>query len=240
MFSLKGMVSLTLVALFLSFGSGMSLTEADPPGENAVVDVSIVNFDFIPPIVAVDAGDFLVWTNDSNIPHTTTSGKPLDSNPGEIWDSGILMPGEDFSFQFDTDGEYDYFCGTHPLTMFGTVLVGGNGVDVVIVPDDISPSGLSSLDVHVAVFNFTPNMVSGDLWFTIVLPNNNEVLIPPQFMTPSQNPLSGQLVGNNRLDLMVTINVPQAAPSGEYLLVAKIGNYPNLALEEDDFHFEIP
>jgi plastocyanin len=245
---IRKMVLPAVAAVLLSFCSGAALTEAgngesaspDVPRENAVVDVSIVNFDFIPPIISIDPGDIVVWTNDGSVPHTSTSGEPLDPNPGQIWDSGTLMPGDSFTFQFDNPGEYDYLCTVHPLTMFGTVLVGGQGLDVVIVPDDISPGGLSSLDVHVAVFNFTPNTVSGNLWFTVVLPGGGEVLVPPQFMTPPQNPLSGQLGGNDRMDLTVTINVPGGAPSGEYMLVAKIGNYPNQVLKEDGFGFEVP
>ncbi len=247
MSSFREIISPALVAVLFSFGSGSAFTEAGNDyyspglaGENAVIDVSIVNFDFIPPIISINSGDMVRWTNDSDLQHTSTNGKPLDSNPGHIWNSGLLDPGEQYTRQFNDPGEFDYLCIPHPLTMFGTVLVDGDGVDVIIVPDDISPGGLSSLDVHVAVFNFTPNTVSGNLWFTVVLPGGQEVVIPPQFMTPSQNPLSGQLGGNDRLDLMVTINVPQGAPSGEYLLVAKIGNFPNQAVEEDDFHFEVP
>jgi uncharacterized membrane protein len=94
--------------------------------------------------------------------------------------------------------------------------------------------------MSIAVINFTPNTVSGDLWFTIFLPNDLEFTIPPQFLTPSMNPLTGQLNGFERRDLSVTLHVPQDAPSGEYRVVAKIGNYPNQVIEDDDFHFEVP
>jgi len=124
--------------------------------------------------------------------------------------------------------------------MFGEVIVGGTGLQVAAVPDDISPGALSSLDADVAVFNFTPNAVSGDLWFTAILPNGAEILIPPSFMTPPVNPLSGQVAGNHRFDLAVTISVPPSAPSGHYHIVANIGNYPSQVVDEDHFEFDIP
>jgi plastocyanin len=239
---------LSLIGLLLSASLGLAFWEAgngegfapEPPQENAIIDVSIVNFDFLPPIISIDVGDQVRWTNNSSFSHTSTSGSPFDPDPGSIWDSGPISPGGTFTFTFDTPGNYHYFCTPHPLMMFGEVIVGGAGLMVAIVPDDICPGCISNLDMNVAVFNFTPNTVSGNLWFTIRLPNDNELVIPPQFLTPSVNPLAGQLAGNDRLDLLVTLHVPQNAPSGEYRLSAKIGNYPNQVVADDDFEFEVP
>ncbi|KAG2473384.1 MAG: hypothetical protein NPMRTH4_1390006 [Nitrosopumilales archaeon] len=43
---------------------------------------------------------------------------------GTMFDSGLMMNGDSFSFTFDTAGEYPYFCMVHPW-MVGTVIVGG-------------------------------------------------------------------------------------------------------------------
>jgi plastocyanin len=238
----------SVLGLLFAVGAGFAFSETQGAQSvtgvsgvtDAVTDVSIVNFDFLSPIVTVDLGDMVHWTNNSPSPHTVVSGGPFDPNPGSIWDSGLVSPGDDFSFTFDTQGKYHYFCDLHPLTMFGEVIAGENGVKVAVVPDDISPAALSSLNMNVAVINFTQNTVSGNLWFVIRLPNNNEFVIPSQFLTPHQNPLSGQLAGNNRLDISVTLNVPPSAPSGQYKVRALIGNFPNQVVDDDDYEFEIP
>lgn len=239
LFTLAGLLLPASLALAFSESGGEEGFAPETP-ENAIVHVEIVNFDFDPPIVTLDVGDFVHWMNMSNLVHTVTSGTPFDGNPGSIFDSGAISPGGTYQFTFNTPGEYDYFCTPHFNNMFGTVIVGGTGIEVAVVPDDISPAALDDLVMNVAVINFTPNTVSGNLWFTIFLPNDQEFVIPPQFLTPSINPLSGQLAGNDRVDITVTLHVPQNAPSGEYRVVAKIGNYPNQAIEEDDFHFEVP
>ncbi len=42
------------------------------------------------------------------------------------WDSGILQPGESFSYTFTVPGTYSYFCLPHVLSgMLGTVEVTG-------------------------------------------------------------------------------------------------------------------
>jgi plastocyanin len=208
--------------------------------QEEVANVSIVNFDYLPPIVTAGVGELVRWINDSDNYHTVTSGTPFDPDPGSIFDSGFFGPLGSYTFAFDTAGNYDYFCTLHPRRMFGTVIVGGSGVDVALVPDDISAGALDDLAMNVAVLNFTPNALSGDLWFTVFLPDGNELVVPPEFLTPPANPLSGRLQGNDRVDGVVTLHVPPYAPSGQYRVVAKIGTYPDRVFEEDDFRFEVP
>lgn len=66
--------------------------------------------------VVVKAGTVVTWENRDNTQHTTTSAA---STP--IWDSGILNPGQDFSFTFNSPGTFQYICNVHPMT--GTVVV---------------------------------------------------------------------------------------------------------------------
>jgi plastocyanin len=71
-------------------------------------------------------GDILSWRNDDSSPHTVTSSSSSssssDNNSITTFDSGVLMRGETFSFTFDMEGEYSYFCTLHP-NMVGTVMV---------------------------------------------------------------------------------------------------------------------
>lgn len=66
--------------------------------------------------IVVKAGTKVTWENRDNTQHTTTS---TASTP--IWDSGIMNPGMDFSFTFNTPGTFNYICNVHPMA--GTVVV---------------------------------------------------------------------------------------------------------------------
>jgi len=73
----------------------------------------------------IDVGGEVTWMNTDAQPHTVTSGSDLTApDVGELFDSGLQMNGDSFSWTFDTAGEYPYFCMVHPW-MVGTVIVGG-------------------------------------------------------------------------------------------------------------------
>ncbi len=63
----------------------------------------------------VKLGTEVTWINDdSNMPHTVTSGGP-DSGPSGVFDSGIIMgDGSSFKYTFDKEGEFQYYCTLHP------------------------------------------------------------------------------------------------------------------------------
>jgi len=87
-----------------------------PPPPGRTQSVSIVDFNFQPPQINLQAGDTVSWTNNGRQAHTVTS----DSN---TFDSGRLDPGRTFSFTFQGAGAFSYHCAIHP-TMRGTVVVG--------------------------------------------------------------------------------------------------------------------
>jgi plastocyanin len=70
-----------------------------------------------PNLIEIKVGDTVTWINNDSSPHTVTSSSN-DSN----FDSGVLRTGEAFSFTFDKEGQYSYFCTLHP-SMVGTVVV---------------------------------------------------------------------------------------------------------------------
>jgi len=77
---------------------------------------------FLPPTITVGVGDTVTWTNDDTAAHTVTSGSAADG-PDGVFDSSLFMAGAEFSYTFDAEGEYPYFCMVHPW-MDGTVIVG--------------------------------------------------------------------------------------------------------------------
>jgi amicyanin len=73
-----------------------------------------------PNLIEIKVGDTVTWINNDSSPHTvtTSSSSSNDSN----FDSAVLRSGEAFSFTFDKEGQYSYFCTLHP-SMVGTVVV---------------------------------------------------------------------------------------------------------------------
>ena len=77
------------------------------------------NYSFSPASVTVKVGDTVTWTNNSNVPHTTTS----DASSAVAWDSSAIdTGGGTFSFVFTKAGSYTYHCSFHPF-MHGTIIV---------------------------------------------------------------------------------------------------------------------
>ena len=64
----------------------------------------------------------VLWNNKDNTAHTVTSGTP-DVGISGIFDSEIIPGGEKFSYKFEKQGIYDYYCTLHPW-MIGTISVG--------------------------------------------------------------------------------------------------------------------
>ena len=70
---------------------------------------------YSPNPIEVKVGETVTWVNDDSTIHTATS------NDGSF-DSDILRRGQSFSYTFDEEGEYPYFCTLHPK-MVGKVVV---------------------------------------------------------------------------------------------------------------------
>lgn len=63
----------------------------------------------------VQVGTEVTWiNNDTNMPHTVTSGNSA-TGPTGVFDSGIMMgDGSSFKHTFDQKGEFEYYCTLHP------------------------------------------------------------------------------------------------------------------------------
>jgi plastocyanin len=77
---------------------------------------------YSPPEVHVAAGSSIKWTNDDNVIHTVTQGKPSEGANSTGFNSGPIQPGGTFVHFFDESGTVDYFCTIHPY-MVGEVIV---------------------------------------------------------------------------------------------------------------------
>ena len=89
-----------------------STTAPTAPG---TTPASIVDFDFAPRSLTIQAGAIVTWTNDGVAPHTVTA-------TDAAFDSDWLATGEQFSRTFSTPGRFPFFCSIHP-NMTGEVIV---------------------------------------------------------------------------------------------------------------------
>jgi len=64
------------------------------------------------------------WLNKDGVQHTVTAGT-FKEPQREVFDSGALSKGEQYSFVFDEAGSFKFYCVFHPR-MEGTITVVGN------------------------------------------------------------------------------------------------------------------
>ena len=79
------------------------------------VKVSIADMAFSPSKIEVKAGTTVTWTNNDTTEHsvTSTKGDDIDSAVSGLFDSGVLQPGQTFSYTFKKAGDYPYECMIH-------------------------------------------------------------------------------------------------------------------------------
>lgn len=68
---------------------------------------------YSPPEITIAPGDIVEWSNGDAYAHTATS-IISETDSGVKLDSGTLVSGEVWTFQFTEKGVYDYFCMIHP------------------------------------------------------------------------------------------------------------------------------
>ena len=76
---------------------------------------------YIPATLNISAGATVIWENNDAAAHLATSGTP-DGGPDGVFDSGMIMGGATYEYEFSETGEFVYYCLVHPW-MVGTVVV---------------------------------------------------------------------------------------------------------------------
>jgi len=76
---------------------------------------------YIPATLNISAGTTVIWENNDAAAHLATSGTP-DGGPDGVFDSGMIMGGATYEYEFTETGEFVYYCLVHPW-MVGTVVV---------------------------------------------------------------------------------------------------------------------
>jgi plastocyanin len=87
-----------------------------PRAEGPVeVQVTMLANAFVPANLEICAGDTVTWTNQDTKEHTVTSGTP--EVPDGRFDSGPFYFGRAWSWTFEDEGDWLYFCRTHKKKM---------------------------------------------------------------------------------------------------------------------------
>ena len=135
--------------------TGSSLIGTGGTG-SMVYTVNMMATYFSPQNITITEGDSIRWrlkeyASGSNYQHSSVSNDTASGAP--LWDSGALNLGSTYTRQFNTAGTYDYHCGQHPSSMFGTITVQAagsgsstyysTGFDVAGGNDDIVLNGTS-------------------------------------------------------------------------------------------------
>jgi plastocyanin len=103
-----------MVTVVACDGGDATSTTSAPAAQEQTVEIA--DLAFAPEELTVAVGSEVTWVNrDPDLPHTATSDD-------EVFDSGNLTEGDEFSHTFDEAGTFAYFCQVHP-TMRGTVVV---------------------------------------------------------------------------------------------------------------------
>jgi plastocyanin len=96
--------------------TGLVLLAAPAPAAAQAQEAEIVDFDFSPRRLTVEAGTTLTWSNTGERPHTAT-------DRGGTFDTKPIAPGASAEVTLSTPGTYFYFCRINPAKMNGVLTV---------------------------------------------------------------------------------------------------------------------
>jgi len=126
----------TVALLYAALAGPLAVGAESPsptvgPLPSGTTEIQIVGTSFQPANVTIQAGGTVTWVVTQAIAasHSVTSGSYRDSNPGSLFDSGIVLhdDGNSYSHTFTQPGTYPYFCAVHPDTMSGVITVVASG-----------------------------------------------------------------------------------------------------------------
>lgn len=142
--TLRTVAAVAAIAFFAGCGGGTGSPPRPGPQNwdvgagGSAQSEAVQALDFYPSSLTIDAGDTVIWTNSTTIPHTVSIPTAGQTPPpgaiqkpvgGSTFDgstyisSGFLVKGQAYSLRFTTPGVYKYYCLVHPPEMLGTIVV---------------------------------------------------------------------------------------------------------------------
>ena len=123
---------LALTGLVLPAAPATAASRTAPAAAQAAEDAKIVDFDFSPRRLTVQAGTTVTWSNTGQRPHTAT-------DRGGTFDTRPVAPGASAKVTLSTPGTYFYFCRINPAKMNGVLVVEPG-------PDDVRAVRVQAVD----------------------------------------------------------------------------------------------
>lgn len=103
--------------------SGVSIISITDGSSNHVTGCGETDTCLKPSLLYVNSGSSVTWTNNDTASHEIVYGSPgLAGSSVTLFDSGMMTPGQAYSYHFGHAGFYPYYDKTHPWEM-GLVIV---------------------------------------------------------------------------------------------------------------------
>ena len=144
---------------------------------------------YSPPQISISVGDKITWYNDDKESHTVTSGEGSGrygwmsdnfGSPNGFFDSGLFVPGDSWSYEFQEPGTFSYYCTIHPW-MEGVIIVEKE------IPD--FPHDATGKKIQFPILQYTPDRnIEVDLaWDPPVIKTHEKIQFVYQFYDPQTN-----------------------------------------------------
>jgi len=138
------------------------------PAGASTPDCDETNSCFVPYDITVNVGEQVTWSNDDTAAHTVTSGSAADG-PDGVFDSSLFMAGTTFSYTFDKEGTFNYFCMVHPW-MQGIVTVGTASAEPSSTETKSAMNSEITLDYDITggtVIDISPDTEANSIFITL-------------------------------------------------------------------------
>lgn len=182
-----------------------------------------------PPILSIQTGDTVTWINDDREGHTVTSGDGpgrfewMDTKdlgkPDGLFDSERFMPNESWSYTFEKEGIFNYFCVIHPW-MSGTVIVKQTIPDF---PHDAAGNKIETFPI----IQYTPDkLIEFDITWE---PNVIKTFEKTKFIYQTYDGITNSNLDKMQYDLIITQNGKKVFQDSGVTQVG--GDYRNVIFE---------
>lgn len=146
--------------LLVAVVAGLLAAPAASAQAAATWTVNMVDHLYSPAELNITVGDVVTWNNTEshNDDHTVTSRVPRrnEEDPTGPLQSGVIAPGESFTFTFTEPGDYHYYCRIHGFDMSGLVRVRAPGVPFA-VDDQLSANKDADAEPAIGTVNVLKN-----------------------------------------------------------------------------------
>jgi plastocyanin len=115
-----GLLAATSPPTFATSTPATSTPQGDPV---VIIGAALEDNEFVPKTLTAPTGTTVIWRNTGTRRHTATADNGA-------FDTGIVRPGAQGRYTFNTPGTYTYHCSFHK-EMVGTIVILGNTIVIL-------------------------------------------------------------------------------------------------------------